>query len=89
MIEKNRWTILKHFLILYICFLIKAITKPELTDIVIIFGIMCCKYLPVSVWIGDDAAKAVTYGIDGILVSNHGARQLDGVPATVGHGHEE
>lgn len=69
-------------LIPYIC---SIINKPELSHIVIIFGIMCCKYLPVSVWIGDDAAKAVTYGIDGILVSNHGARQLDGVPATVGH----
>uniref|UniRef100_A0A674N252 (S)-2-hydroxy-acid oxidase n=1 Tax=Takifugu rubripes TaxID=31033 RepID=A0A674N252_TAKRU len=32
---------------------------------------------------GDDAAKAVSYGVDGILVSNHGARQLDGVPATL------
>lgn len=25
-------------------------------------------------------------GVDGILVSNHGARQLDGVPATVSSG---
>ncbi|XP_068452252.1 2-Hydroxyacid oxidase 1 [Clinocottus analis] len=32
---------------------------------------------------GEDAALAVTYGVDGILVSNHGARQLDGVPATL------
>ena len=30
-----------------------------------------------------DAIKAVNAGVDGILVSNHGARQLDGVPATV------
>ncbi|XP_053300040.1 hydroxyacid oxidase 1 isoform X2 [Pleuronectes platessa] len=32
---------------------------------------------------GEDAVKAVNYGVSGILVSNHGARQLDGVPATL------
>ena len=31
----------------------------------------------------EDARLAVQYGADGILVSNHGARQLDTVPATV------
>ncbi|XP_061711566.1 2-Hydroxyacid oxidase 1 isoform X2 [Cydia pomonella] len=31
----------------------------------------------------DDAIKAVEAGCCGILVSNHGARQLDGVPATI------
>ncbi|XP_056623762.1 hydroxyacid oxidase 1 [Triplophysa dalaica] len=31
----------------------------------------------------EDAREAVKYGVDGILVSNHGARQLDGVPATI------
>ncbi|XP_048391517.1 hydroxyacid oxidase 1 [Stegostoma tigrinum] len=31
----------------------------------------------------DDAREAVKHGIDGILVSNHGARQLDCVPATI------
>lgn len=31
----------------------------------------------------DDAKEAVKHGVNGILVSNHGARQLDGVPATV------
>lgn len=31
----------------------------------------------------DDAIKAVEAGCSAILVSNHGARQLDGVPATV------
>uniref|UniRef100_H2Z8E6 FMN hydroxy acid dehydrogenase domain-containing protein n=1 Tax=Ciona savignyi TaxID=51511 RepID=H2Z8E6_CIOSA len=30
---------------------------------------------------GDDAAKAVEAGVDGIIVSSHGGRQLDGVPA--------
>ncbi|CAH2068766.1 unnamed protein product, partial [Iphiclides podalirius] len=32
---------------------------------------------------GDEAVKAVEAGCDAILVSNHGARQLDGVPATI------
>uniref|UniRef100_A0A8C2Q4M2 Hydroxyacid oxidase (glycolate oxidase) 1 n=1 Tax=Cyprinus carpio TaxID=7962 RepID=A0A8C2Q4M2_CYPCA len=31
----------------------------------------------------EDAKEALKYGVDGILVSNHGARQLDGVPATI------
>ena len=31
----------------------------------------------------EDAVLGVEAGVDGILVSNHGARQLDGVPATV------
>jgi 4-hydroxymandelate oxidase len=31
----------------------------------------------------DDAATAVKAGVDGIIVSNHGARNLDTVPATI------
>ena len=31
----------------------------------------------------DDARTAVAAGVDGIVVSNHGGRQLDGAPATV------
>jgi L-lactate dehydrogenase (cytochrome) len=30
----------------------------------------------------DDAREAARHGIDGIIVSNHGGRQLDGVPST-------
>jgi L-lactate dehydrogenase (cytochrome)/(S)-mandelate dehydrogenase len=30
-----------------------------------------------------EAAKAVARGVDGIIVSNHGGRQLDGAPATL------
>ncbi|XP_034047038.1 hydroxyacid oxidase 1 [Thalassophryne amazonica] len=43
-------------------------------------------HLPVivkGILTGEDAVQAVRYGVDGILVSNHGARQLDGVPATL------
>ena len=31
----------------------------------------------------DDAARAVEHGAAGVVVSNHGARQLDGSPATI------
>jgi isopentenyl diphosphate isomerase/L-lactate dehydrogenase-like FMN-dependent dehydrogenase len=31
----------------------------------------------------EDAELAVEHGADGIIVSNHGGRQLDGVPATI------
>lgn len=32
---------------------------------------------------GDDAALAVEHGVDGIVVSNHGGRQVDGTLATI------
>ncbi|CAL8317348.1 unnamed protein product [Arctogadus glacialis] len=32
---------------------------------------------------GEDAKQALSHGVDGILVSNHGGRQLDGVSATL------
>jgi isopentenyl diphosphate isomerase/L-lactate dehydrogenase-like FMN-dependent dehydrogenase len=32
---------------------------------------------------GDDAKRAVQAGADGVIVSNHGGRQLEGAPATV------
>jgi L-lactate dehydrogenase (cytochrome) len=31
----------------------------------------------------DDARQAIDYGIDGIVVSNHGGRQLDGAPSSI------
>lgn len=31
----------------------------------------------------EDARKAIDYDVDGIIVSNHGGRQLDGAPATI------
>jgi isopentenyl diphosphate isomerase/L-lactate dehydrogenase-like FMN-dependent dehydrogenase len=40
---------------------------------VVLKGVMC----------GEDAALAVASGCEGIVVSNHGGRQLDGVPATI------
>jgi 4-hydroxymandelate oxidase len=32
---------------------------------------------------GDDAARAAAHGAAGVVVSNHGGRQLDGAPATI------
>ena len=37
-----------------------------------------------GILIAEDALEAVKHNIKGIIVSNHGGRQLDGVPATVG-----
>lgn len=41
-----------------------------------------------EIWIkgvlaAEDTLKAIEMGCDGIIVSNHGGRQLDGVPATI------
>ncbi|WP_336203869.1 alpha-hydroxy acid oxidase [Nonomuraea sp. LPB2021202275-12-8] len=36
-----------------------------------------------GVMTGDDARRAVDLGADAVVVSNHGGRQLDGVPATI------
>jgi L-lactate dehydrogenase (cytochrome) len=36
-----------------------------------------------GVHIGDDARRAIDYGADAVVVSNHGARQLDGVSPTL------
>jgi len=54
-----------------------------------VFGSTCCRNttLPIilkGILTAEDARLAVENGVDGIIVSNHGARQIDGVPATVG-----
>ena len=41
-----------------------------------------------QIWIkgvltAEDTLLAIKHGVDGIIVSNHGGRQLDGVPATI------
>ena len=40
-----------------------------------------CPFLVVST--PEDVVLAIQYGVDGVIVSNHGGRQLDGVPATL------
>ena len=45
-----------------------------------------CTKLPIilkGIVTAEDAREAMKHNIQGILVSNHGGRQLDGVPATV------
>ena len=41
------------------------------------------KIIVKGIHIGDDARKAVDLGVDAIVVSNHGARQLDSVAPTI------
>ncbi|KXT16695.1 hypothetical protein AC579_5229 [Pseudocercospora musae] len=46
------------------------------------------KHTKMEIWIkgvltAEDTLKAIEMGCDGILVSNHGGRQLDGVPASI------
>lgn len=36
-----------------------------------------------GVYTADDVILAIRHGLDGVVVSNHGGRQLDGVPATL------
>ena len=31
----------------------------------------------------EDVELAIKYGVDGVIISNHGGRQLDGTPATL------
>lgn len=35
------------------------------------------------VYTAEDMALAIGHGVAGVLISNHGGRQLDGVPATL------
>ena len=46
-------------------------------------GVTKLPVLVKGVLTAEDALEAVKHGVQGIVVSNHGARQLDGVPATV------
>ncbi|KAF7561394.1 hypothetical protein G7046_g2750 [Stylonectria norvegica] len=36
-----------------------------------------------GIYTAEDVALAIRHGLDGVIVSNHGGRQLDGVPATL------
>jgi (S)-2-hydroxy-acid oxidase len=39
--------------------------------------------LIITVCTPEDIELAIHYGVDGVVVSNHGGRQLDGIPATL------
>lgn len=58
---------------------------PSLTwkDIQWLIGLTKLPVILKGILRGDDAQLACEYGCKGIIVSNHGGRQLDGVPATV------
>nr|XP_033791389.1 hydroxyacid oxidase 1 isoform X1 [Geotrypetes seraphini] len=58
---------------------------PSITwdDIEWLKGVTSLPVVAKGILRADDAREAVKHGVDGILVSNHGARQLDGVPATI------
>jgi len=56
-----------------------ALTWPDLDALV--------RAVNIPVWVkgvlrGDDATRAIDYGATGVVVSNHGGRQLDGARAT-------
>ncbi|GAB1204658.1 hypothetical protein APSETT445_003321 [Aspergillus pseudonomiae] len=46
------------------------------------------KHTKLQIWLKgvytpEDVELAIQYGVDGVIISNHGGRQLDGVPATL------
>lgn len=59
--------------------------NPSLTwdDVEWLVGFSKLPVLVKGILRSDDALKAIECGVNGILVSNHGARQVDTVPATV------
>lgn len=46
----------------------------------LIYGLLTFVSLVTS---AEDVALAIEHGVDGVLISNHGGRQLDGVPASL------
>ncbi|KAA0053522.1 peroxisomal (S)-2-hydroxy-acid oxidase GLO4-like [Cucumis melo var. makuwa] len=60
-----------------------VITFYHLQDIGWLRSITTLPILIKGILTHEDATKAVEAGVDGIIVSNHGARQLDFAPATV------
>jgi 4-hydroxymandelate oxidase len=62
-----------------------SLFDPSLTwkDVEWLKSITSLPVLVKGVLRADDAQKAAASGVDGIIVSNHGGRQLDTVPATI------
>jgi 4-hydroxymandelate oxidase len=52
-------------------------------DVAMVQSVAHVPVLLKGIMTGDDAARAVDHGVAGIVVSNHGARNLDTVPATI------
>ncbi|XP_073409969.1 2-Hydroxyacid oxidase 1 isoform X2 [Dendrobates tinctorius] len=68
-------------LAVYVSQAIDASIKWE--DIEWLKGLTSLPIVAKGILTAEDAIEAVKCGVRGILVSNHGARQLDGVPATL------
>ncbi|XP_015930701.2 2-Hydroxyacid oxidase 1 isoform X1 [Parasteatoda tepidariorum] len=64
---------------------VNSLFDPSLTweDILWLKSITSLPIIVKGVLTAEDAISAVKYGVSGIIVSNHGGRQLDGVPATI------
>src|SRR5271155_2260839 len=58
-------------------------TKTRITRRAKFRGCRRCRFGLRGVLAAEDTELAVQYGCDGVVVSNHGGRQLDGVPATI------
>ncbi|KAM6438386.1 2-Hydroxyacid oxidase 2 [Rhynochetos jubatus] len=58
---------------------------PSVTwnDIYWLRSLTCLPIIIKGILTKEDAELAVRHGVQGIIVSNHGGRQLDGVPATI------
>lgn len=56
---------------------------PSWCDIAWLRGVTPLPIVLKGILTGDDAARALDAGIDGIVVSNHGGRTLDTAPATI------
>lgn len=64
---------------------IGSLVDPSLTWAVVewLRSVTTLPILLKGILTGEDARLATSHGADGIVVSNHGGRQLDGVPATI------
>ena len=64
---------------------VRKVLDPSVTweDIDWIRGLTTLPVLVKGILTAEDARLALNHKVSGIIVSNHGGRQLDGVPATV------
>lgn len=62
-----------------------AMLDPKLTwkEIAWLRGLTKRPFLLKGILTADDAARALDHGADGVIVSNHGGRNLDTLPATI------
>ena len=75
--EENPFAAIRHFIDIF--------TNPELTwqDLSFLRQHTSLPILLKGIMHPEDARKAIEYGMDGIIVSNHGGRQVEGAQATL------